>query len=80
MITQSGCFGGGNPSSAPIDDLKEASQMVDDIVSSARQSSSASNQAAIAGVTMLLGQYARRIRLLTYAVLAIAAVLVIKEL
>lgn len=81
MITNSGCFGGGKRENDPIDDLKEASQVVDDIVSSASvQSSAAAAQAAVGSVAMLVGQYARMVRLLAWAVLAMAAVLVAKEL
>lgn len=82
MITQSGCFGtkAYNP---PIDDLKEAAQALKDIIGSDPEtvpSEPAQESAPDMEAAQLLGQYMRRVRLLTWAVVAIAAYLVLNEM
>lgn len=77
MITNSGCFGGGKTTD-PIDDLNEASEAVTDIINSA-DSPATADATAVADMANLLGEYAKRLRLLTWAVVAIVVVLVIKE-
>lgn len=82
MITQSGCFGtkAYNP---PIDDLKEAAQALKDIIGSDPEtvpSEPAQESAPDMEAAQLLGQYVRRVRLLTWAVVAIAAYLVLNEM
>lgn len=78
MMTNSGCFGGGKAAD-PIDDLEEASETVTDILNSENTPAAAADTTAVADVANLLGEYARRVRLLTWAVVAIVVVLVIKE-
>jgi hypothetical protein len=82
MITQSGCFGtkAYNP---PIDDLEEAAQAVEEIIGSDHEtvpSEPSQESAPDLEAAQLLVQYMRRVRLLTWAVVAIAAYLVLKEM
>lgn len=82
MITRSGCFGT-KAYDPPIDDLREAAQAVDDIIGSDPETvpeEPSQESAPDLGAAQLLGQYVRRVRLLTWAVVAIAAYLVLKEL
>lgn len=79
MITQSGCFG--SHYDPPIDDLNEAREAVADIIGSATTENpvpSAQDPSALA-VAHVLALTARRVRLLTWAVVAIAVYLVLKE-
>ena len=81
MITQSGCFGA-KAYDPPIDDLKEAAQALKDITGGDPEtvpSEPYQESAPDLGAAQLLGQYMRRVRLLTWAVVAIAAYLVLKE-
>lgn len=80
MITQSGCFGSNKPSNDPIDDLNEASAMVNNIACNTNVATGTSTAQAAADVAALLDQYARRMRLLTWAVAVIAFVLVVREM
>ena len=79
MITQSGCFGSTKPVNDTIDNLKEASQVVDNITGQPVVETDPSTAQAAADVAALLGQYARRLRLLTWAVVAVVVVLVLRE-
>ncbi|MBR3711103.1 MAG: hypothetical protein IKM99_09120 [Bacteroidales bacterium] len=80
MIGQSGCFG--NTYEPPIDDIHEAGAAVTDIMEGMTVGNpepcapdpSADLAARLLCVTM------RRVRLLTWAVLAVVAYLVIKEI
>lgn len=79
-IGVSGCFGDGG-TSYPIDDIEEVEAAVSEIV----ESDTASVEAASAlapnlALDMLVDRYDRRLRLLTWAVVAMAALLVFKEL
>lgn len=79
MITQSGCFGR-SATANPIDDIHEAAEALGDIVvSTAQPSGMAATNAAVPSVTALLNQYIRRVRLLTWAVVAIVVVMVMRE-
>ena len=79
MITQSGCFGR-CATADPIDDIHEAADALGDILgTSGQQGTTAANDAAVPTMAALLDQYVRRVRLLTWAVVAIAVVLVMKE-
>ena len=82
MITQSGCFGGGSPEYNQIDDLGEARVAVDEIVETAAPSTeqSASATAATLQAVRVLFDTANRVRLLTWAVVAIVAYLIVKEM
>lgn len=84
MIGVSGCFGGGKPN-WPVDDIGEAAAAVDDIAASASRSTVQPEghdgcQQADLMMAQLVGLYVRRVRLLTWAVAAIVAYLLIKEL
>lgn len=82
MKTQSGCFGGMGYE-PPIDDIREAAKAVDDIIVSDPETvpqEPPQESAPDLGAARLLGQYVRRVRLLTWAVVAIAAYIVLKEL
>ena len=78
MITQSGCFGSNKPA-AVIDDINEAAAAVSAIAGTTPVENGTATAQAAADVAALLGQYARRLRLLTWAVVAIAVVLVMRE-
>lgn len=79
MITQSGCFGH-SATADPIDDINEAAEALGDIMGSSGQpSGTAATDAAAPAMAALIEQYVRRVRLLTWAVVAIAVVLVMKE-
>ena len=76
MRTQSGCFGSAKQGTADvIDTLEEVSATVDDIV----QTDGTSATAVACTAATLMASMERRIRLLTWAVAAIALVLVLKE-
>ena len=85
MYTQSGCFGSHNPAgdNGVIDNVAEVSATVDEILEgeglpTTSEAPSAETQAA----TLLMRHYAnlwKRVQMLTWAVVAIAIVLVIKE-
>lgn len=79
MITQSGCFGKGTDPD-PIDDINEAAEALGDIMGTATQPTGTSaTDAAAPAVAALLNQYMQRVRLLTWAVIAMAVVLVVRE-
>lgn len=83
QIGVSGCFGGG-ARYEQIDSVDEAAGMVDEIQGGAGAGTSAeTGQEYMLTMQQLAGvaqQYARRLRLLTWAVVAIVAYLVAKEL
>lgn len=85
MIGVSGCFGGGI-ARGPIDDIAEAEIALGDIVDSASRQPDEPTAREDEGQTtdlmlaQLVEQYARRVRLLTWAVVAIAAYLLINAL
>ena len=76
MTGVSGCFGGSQPAVA-IDSVEEVSAAVDDIIDSSAESDN--SQTAF----LLAQHYAsmeRRVRMLTWTVVALAAVVLLKEL
>lgn len=82
-IGVSGCFGSGKAAEqpmAPIDDIDEVEQMVADIETTP---SGASAPASVAGqlptVALLIDEYVRRLRLLTWAVAIMAIVMIMRE-
>lgn len=76
MKTQSGCFGGSN-SDETIDNIQEVTDLVDEITDPevVSDETAANYQMALHYASM-----ERRIRMLTWAVVFISAVLIIKEL
>lgn len=80
MITQSGCFGSGIPSTEQIDTAAEAAAVVD-ALESAPGAQPEYDPTALAVVQMgvCCQELRRRVRLLTWAVVAIAFCLVLKE-
>lgn len=79
QIGVSGCFGGA--SAYPVDDVDDVAAAVEEIVETAQPA----NEQPVAEATdidmaLLVGQYVRRVRLLTWAVVVLAAVIAIKEL
>lgn len=82
MIGVSGCFGRRNGPD-PIDDLAEAADTVNDIMGDAPEADpqgQPQGQGPDLAAAQVLGQYVRRVRLLTWAVVAVAIYLVMKEL
>lgn len=77
-IGVSGCFGDGG-TAYPIDDIEEVEAAVSEIVETDTTGDEPA-QAPNLALVQLVGQYARRVRLLTWAVVAMAALLVLKEL
>lgn len=80
MIGVSGCFGG-TKTAYPIDDIDEAAAAVEEIVETTDPvpTEQQTEPAPDLALAQLVGQYARRVRLLTWAVVAIAIMLVLKE-
>lgn len=62
-----------------IDDVNEVGAAVEDIMNSQASDDAGGQPSADTSAVMLMQEYARRIRLLTYAVWIIALVLIIKE-
>lgn len=80
MITQSGCFGGSSTSHNPIDTAAEAAAVVDELQNQQPSGDiGEQNMLAVQQLANVAGEYARRIRLLTLAVVAIVVYLVLKE-
>lgn len=79
MITQSGCFGTSRTPD-PIDDINEAAEAMEGIIDSANQQTPTENPGAAMPALALVGQYARRVRLLTWAVVIMAVVIVMREI
>ena len=76
----SGCFGGMSKANDPIDDIDEAAVAVEEIVNTDSPADvAASEQAPSLALAQLVGQYARRVRLLTWAVVAIVVVMIMRE-
>lgn len=78
MMDASDLFGYRKPSE-PIDDINEVGAAVDDIMSTQPGTDDGSQQAPDDAVMLILQEYARRVRLLTWAVGIIALVLILKE-
>lgn len=81
MITQSGCFG--NHYDPPIDDLEEAREAVADIIGSDTVENPApcvQDPSSALAAAQVIGLTVRRVRLLTWAVVAIAVYIVLKEI
>ena len=77
----SGCFGGSHYEQ--IDTVEEVSTVVDELQSETASTSSSVGEEYMLTVQQLAGiaqEYARRIRILTYGLIAVVAYLVIKEL
>lgn len=79
MLTQSGCFGSAPPVADVIDNVDEVSAMVDSIVST--EGGATGDVSPTDYTTALrLACVERRARLLTWAVAAIVAVMVLREI
>lgn len=80
MIGQSGCFG--KTYEPPIDDIQEADAAVTDIMAgmTVEDPETCSPDTSADLAARLLSMTMRRVRLLTWAVLAVVAYLVIKEI
>lgn len=81
MTGTSGCFGT-QPKTETIDNVAEVSEAVDAIIGTPEASEPDNGPASAPDMaaSMLVVQYVRRVRLLTWAVAIIAAILVIKEI
>lgn len=84
QIGVSGCFGGGEPQYEPIDTVEEASAVVEGLqedIPMAADPDVVGQQymLTIQQLANVAGEYARRIRLLTWAVVAIVVYLLLKE-
>lgn len=79
MIGVSGCFGS-RAKQNPIDDIDEAAQAVADIEDTPQApAADPEPNAATPALAMLVGQYARRVLLLTWAVVIMAIVMIMRE-
>lgn len=78
MIGVSGCFSS-MADNDPIDNIEEAKEALEGIVSTDTAEEPTSEEAPSLALAQLVGQYARRVRLLTWAVIAIVVVLIIRE-
>lgn len=63
----------------PIDDIKEVGAAVDEIMNTQTETDAGGQQAPDAASLLILQEYVRRVRLLTWAVGIIALVLILKE-
>lgn len=82
MITQSGCFGGSQIEYEQIDTAAEAAAVVDDLQQMEQPAPDAIGEqylVTVQGLARVATEYARRMRLLTWAVVAIVVYLVLKE-
>lgn len=82
QIGVSGCFGN-EPVYKEIDTVEEASTVVDELNDTAADTAEATAEEYMLTVQQLAGvaqEYAKRIRILTYGMIAVVAYLVIKEL
>lgn len=80
MIGNSGCFG--NAYQPPIDDIREAGAAVADIVAGMAVEDTGTRipDPSSALAAKMLCETARRVRLLSWAVMAVVAYLVLKEI
>lgn len=78
MMGNSGLFGD-DYTPEPIDDLGETSQVVEEIVSGMAEPGAQATAADASSVSFVLGLVMRRQRILTIAVIAIAAYLLAKD-
>ena len=82
MITQSGCFGS-QPTNNTIDNVEEVSSTVDGIIESmdgTQETVPGENTAALSLLTTHYLYMDKRVRLLTYAVVALSVVVLLKEI
>lgn len=79
----SGCFGTMPDPNETIDDVAEVSATVDDIIETVPGEASANvgeeYMLTVQQLGAVAGEYVRRVRLLTWAVVAIVAYLILKE-
>lgn len=80
MITASGCFGSPQPSNDTIDNVEEISSTVDGIIENIDENAGSDADTAASLLATHYLYMDKRIRLLTYAVVALAAVVIVKEL
>lgn len=80
QIGVSGCFGGA--SAYPVDDIEDVEAAVEEIIGQEPPSGNgqAADETPDVAMALLVGQYVRRVRLLTWAVVVLAAVIAVKEL
>ena len=82
MISVSGCFGNGEPLYEQLDTAAEAAAVVDELEQLEQSDAATLGEQYLLTVqdfTRVASEYARRIRLLTWAVVAIVVYLVLKE-
>lgn len=84
MIGQSGCFGSQPIANDTIDNAAETSAAVDEIIETVTNEVETNTENSQAAASLLLAQHyaymEKRVRLLTWAVVAVAAYLMLKEL
>lgn len=80
MITQSGCFGSNKPIDEQIDTVEEVSTVVDDIMGTDTNPEGSQQDAAAYVTAVYCAALENRIRMLTWAVVAIVVVLIIREM
>lgn len=78
----SGCFGSGYDPEEGIDNIKEAAGAIDEIAGDAGEGTEIEDTTAIESYQasmIVLGEYLKRIRILTWAVIALAVVVIMRE-
>lgn len=78
MMGVSGCFGAEAPANQTIDNVAEASATVDEIINDTVQGQESESMAPLLATHYVY--MTRRVQLLTWAVVALAVVVLIKEL
>lgn len=81
MITQSGCFGGGGPSYEQLDTAAQAAAVVDQLqmIEKPTDDGLDTTATAIVQLSVAYDAMARRVRLLSWAVVLFAIYIIAKE-
>lgn len=83
VTTNSGCFAS-NRSADPIDDINEAAEILQDIETTDNGTEASPEETPVDAVlpqmVVVMEQYARRLRVLTFAFIALAIYVFVKEM
>lgn len=83
VTTNSGCFAS-NRSADPIDDINEAAEILQDIETTDNSTEASPEETPVDAVlpqmVVVMEQYARRLRVLTFAFIALAIYVFVKEM
>lgn len=83
VTTNSGCFASNRPAN-PIDDINEAAEILQDIETTDNSTEASPEETPVDAVlpqmVVVMEQYARRLRVLTLAFIALAIYVFVKEM